>query len=52
MIVRGKIGERFALNVPPAHISFRTHPMVLLGEKAQVEPYYGSIGVSANLDAG
>ena len=27
------------------------HPMVLLGDKAQVEPHFGPFGGSANLDA-
>jgi hypothetical protein len=27
------------------------HPMVLLGDKAQVEPHFGPLGDSANLDA-
>ena len=30
---------------------FRTHPMVLLGDEAQVEASFGSFGDSANLDA-
>jgi hypothetical protein len=31
--------------------SFWTHPMVLLGDKAQVEACFGLFGYSANLDA-
>jgi hypothetical protein len=31
--------------------SFWTHPMVLLGDKAQVEAYFGTFGDSANLNA-
>jgi hypothetical protein len=31
------IGARFAPNVPYAQKSFWTHPMVLLGDEAQVE---------------
>ena len=32
-------------------ISFRTHPMVLLGDEAQLEARFGLFGDSANLDA-
>ena len=35
-----------------AQKSFWMHQMILLGGKAQVEAHCGSIGVSANLDAG
>ena len=31
-------------------IYFRTHPMVLLGDEAQLEARFGSFGDSANLD--
>jgi hypothetical protein len=31
--------------------SFWTHPMVLLGDEAQVDARFGSFGDSANLDA-
>jgi hypothetical protein len=31
--------------------SFWTHPMVLLGDDAQVEPQFSPFGDSANLDA-
>ena len=34
-----------------AHKSFRTHPMVLLGDKAQVEARFSPFRGSANLDA-
>ena len=34
-----------------AKISFWTHPMVLLGDEAQVEASFGPFGDSANLDA-
>ena len=34
-----------------AQISFRTHPMVLLGDGAQLEARFGPFGDSANLDA-
>jgi hypothetical protein len=30
---------------------FEPHPMVLLGDEAQVDAHFGSIGDSANLDA-
>ena len=45
------IGARFAPNVPLAHESFWTHPMVLLGDEAQVEARFGPFGDSANPDA-
>ena len=32
-------------------ISFRTHPMVLLGDEAQLGAGFGPFGDSANLDA-
>jgi hypothetical protein len=41
----------FALNVPQARKLFWTHPMVLLGDKAQVEARLCLFGDSANLDA-
>ena len=31
--------------------SFWTHQMVFLGDEAQVEPHFGPLGDSANLDA-
>jgi hypothetical protein len=34
-----------------ARKSFWTHLMVLLGDKAQVDAYFGLFGDSANLDA-
>jgi hypothetical protein len=34
-----------------AQKSFRTHPIVLLGDKAQVDARFGLFGHSANLDA-
>jgi hypothetical protein len=39
------------LNIPSAHKSFWTQPMVLLGNEAQVKAYFGPFGDSANLDA-
>jgi hypothetical protein len=36
---------------PEAQKSFWTHPMVLLGDDAQVEAHFGLFGDSANLDA-
>jgi hypothetical protein len=47
---RGKIGARFVPNVPLAQKSFWTHPMVLLGDEAQVEARFTPFGDSANLD--
>jgi hypothetical protein len=38
--------EQFAPNVPEAQKSFCTHPMVLLGDKAQVEACFGLFGDS------
>ena len=43
--------SNFALNVPSSSKSFWRHPMVLLGEEAQVEPRFSLFGGSANLDA-
>ena len=40
-----------ALDVPSAHKSFWTHPMLTLGYKAQVEAHFGPFEDSANLDA-
>jgi len=37
-------------NVPQAQISFRTHPMVHVGDEAQVEASFDLFGDSANLD--
>jgi hypothetical protein len=37
-------------NIPKAQKSFWTHPMVLLGDEAQVEARFGQFGDSANLD--
>jgi hypothetical protein len=48
---RCKIGARFAPNVPQAKKLFRTHPMVLLGEVAQVKAQFSPFGDSATLDA-
>jgi hypothetical protein len=38
------------VNVPLAQKSFWTHPMVLLGDEAQVEAGFSLFGDSANLD--
>ena len=46
-----KIGAWFAPNIPQNHKSFWTHPMVLLGDEAQVEAQFGPFGDSANFDA-
>jgi hypothetical protein len=40
-----------APNVPQAQESFWTHPMVLLGDEAQVEARCSPFEYSANLDA-
>jgi hypothetical protein len=46
-----KIGAWFAPNISLAQKSFWTHPMVLLGDKDQVEAQFRSFGDSGNLDA-
>ena len=46
-----KIGARIAPSIPKAQISFRTQPMVLLGDEAQVEARFGPFGESANVVA-
>jgi hypothetical protein len=48
--VKVKIGAQFAPHVPYAQKSFWTHPMVLLGDEAQVEAHFSLFGDSANLD--
>ena len=48
---RCKIGARFAPNAPQAQKPLWKHPMVLLGEEAQVKARYNLFGDSANLDA-
>ena len=45
------IGARFAPNVPLAQELFWTHPMVLLGEEAQVEDCFSPFRDSGNIDA-
>ena len=45
------VGAHFAPNVPSAQKSLWTHPMVLLGDEAQVEARFGPFKDSANLDA-
>jgi hypothetical protein len=51
VLVQCKIGARFAPNVPKAQKSFWTHPMVLLGDEAQVDACFGLFEDSAFLDA-
>jgi hypothetical protein len=51
VLVQCKIGDRFVPNVPSAQKSFWTHPMVLLGDKAQVKAHFSPFGDNANLDA-
>ena len=41
----------FALDIPYAHKSFWMHPMVPLGDEAQVEALFRPFGDKANLDA-
>jgi hypothetical protein len=45
------IGARSPPNVPYGQKSFWTHPMVLLGDKAQVVACFGPFLDSDNLDA-
>jgi hypothetical protein len=47
--VQCKIGDRFVPNVPSAQKSFWTHPMVLLGDKAQVKAHFSPFGDNAIL---
>ena len=46
-----KKGARFMPNIPWTWKSFWAHPMILLGDEAQVEARFGQFGDSANLDA-
>ena len=50
VLVSGKMGALFTPNVPSAQKSFWTHPMVLLGDEAQVKACFRPFGESANLD--
>ena len=45
------VGAQFAPNVPLAQKSFWTHPIIPLGDGAQVDGCFGPFGHSANLDA-
>jgi hypothetical protein len=45
------IGAWFAPNIPRAQKSCWMHPMVLLGDAAQVEARFGLAGDCVNLDA-
>jgi hypothetical protein len=40
----------FTPNMPYTEKSFRTHPIVLLGDEAQVEAHFDPFGDRANLD--
>jgi hypothetical protein len=44
------IGAQFASNVPLAQESFWMHPIVVLGDEAQVKAHFFLFGDSANLD--
>jgi hypothetical protein len=46
--VKHTIGSKIILD---AQKSFLTHPMVLLGDDAQVETHFGSFGDRTNLDS-
>jgi predicted acyltransferase len=45
------IGAWFAPNVPLAQKSFWTHPMVLLGDEAQVDARFNSFGDTVSVSA-
>ena len=47
----GKIGARFTPNVPSAQHSFWMYPMVLLGDEAEMEAYFGPFGDSVSVGA-
>jgi Cu/Ag efflux pump CusA len=49
MVVSVQIGARFAPNI--SQKSFWTHPMVLLGDEAQVDARFSLFGDSAHLNA-
>jgi hypothetical protein len=51
VLVSAQDSARFAPNVPYAQKSFWTHPLVVLGDEAQVEAHFGPLEDSANLDA-
>ena len=51
MLVLVQVGARFAPNVLLAQESFWTHPMVLLGDEAQLKARFGRFGGSGNIDA-
>jgi hypothetical protein len=46
-----QVGARYPTNIPQAQKSFWMHPMVLLGDEAQVEARFSPFGDNANLDA-
>jgi hypothetical protein len=48
--VNAKIDARFVPNMPLAHKSFWTHPMVLLCDEGHVDACFGPYGDSANVD--
>ena len=48
---RCKIGARFAHNAPQAQKPLWKHPIILLGEKAQVEGRFNLFRDSSNIDA-
>ena len=48
---RCKIGARFRVKRTKGSESFKTNPMVHLGDDAQVKAQFGPFGDSANLDA-
>jgi len=51
VLVSVNIGACFVQNEPQAQKQFWTHSMVLLGEEAYVEAWFGPFEDSANLDA-
>jgi hypothetical protein len=50
VLILTQVGAPFAMKVPQAQKLFWTHPMVLLGDEAQVEARFSLSRDSANLD--
>ena len=51
VLVSVQKGSWFALDVPQAHKSFWTHPMVCLGDEAKVVARFGPFGVWVSVGA-
>jgi hypothetical protein len=50
MVLASLLGAQFARNLPIGTKSFWRHPMVLIGDEAQIEAHFGPFGDSANLE--